>query len=107
VNVEVLLDRALKAERLLRAFARHEATMSECHEALVSVAARMRFLATHYGPYGIDGTDWELRTANWERTAKVAIPQKRREQVKAARALLKALEALTGCVRETELADAL
>lgn len=104
---EVLHGRALRAERLLRAFVRHESTMAECHEALVSVAARMRFLATHYGPYGMDGTDWELRTANWERTAKVAIPQKRREQVKAARALLKALEAMTGCARETELADAL
>ena len=104
---EVLHGRALRAERLLRKFVTHEATMAECHEALVGVAARMRFLATHYGPYGLDGTDWELRTANWERTAKVAIAQKRREQVKAARALLKALEAMTGCVRETELADAL
>lgn len=107
MNEEVLLDRALRAERLLRKFVTHEATMAECHEALRSVAARMRFLATHYGPYGMDGTDWEVRTANWERTAKVAIAQKRREQVKAARALLKALEAMTGCVRETELADAL
>lgn len=107
MNEEVLLDRALKAERLLRAFLRHDATMSECHEALASVAARLRWIAFGSGPYGEDGADWELRTANWERTAKVAIPQKRREQVKAARALLKALEALTGCVRETELADAL
>lgn len=104
---EVLHGRALRAERLLRQFVTHEATMAECHEALRSVAARMRFLATHYGPYGMDGTDWEVRTANWERTAKVAIAQKRREQVKAARALLKALEAMTGRVRETELADAL
>lgn len=104
---EVLHGRALRAERLLRRFVTHEATMGECHEALVDLAARMRFLATHYGPYGIDGTDWVVRTANWERTAKVAVPQKRREQVKAARALLKALEAMTGCVRETELADAL
>jgi hypothetical protein len=104
---EVLLDRALKAERLLRAFLAHGATMAECHEALRGVASRMFFLSTHYGPYAPDGSDLVQRTANWERTAKVAIPQKRREQVKATRALLRALEALTGCVRETELADAL